>query len=134
MQLPRFKLVSLLLLAVVVALPLGWLQARRLHLKRELAKLEGAGATVSVQDNGLWLTAPCVKVEMRRGPEGRLSIGGKEVSPAEASDWMYAINDQLRRLALAEKSILLAVTNESTGETSVTTMIVDDQEPPRMSF
>ena len=63
-----------------------------------------------------------------------MSIGERNVSSDEASDRIYGIHDQFRKLAVADKTIVLETYDEKTGEDSDVTMYVDDFEPPRMSF
>ncbi len=134
MRRPRFKLIVIFIVVTALALPLGWLQYRRLDLKHELSKLKSDGCTVSFQDNGLWLTAPQVRVKMRKSSEGQLSIGDGDVSPDEASDRIYEMQDQFRKLDVDDKTILLETSDEKTGKDFTVTMYVDDFEPPRMTF
>ncbi len=134
MRQPRFKLIVVFVIVTAVALPLGWLQYRRLALKRELGKLEGEGCVVTCQDNGLWISAPQLKVTMHRSRDGQFSIGAKNVSSKEASDRIYEIHDQLRKLAVADKTIRLVTSDGNTGKETEVTMYVDDHETPRMTF
>ena len=134
MKLPRFRLMALFIAVAVIALPLGWLQVRRLDLKHQLAQLEAEGCKVSYEDNGLWITAPQVEVAMGVDRNGGLLIGAQNVSPEEASDRFFELQDQLRLIAVADKTIRMVTTDERNGQKSEVTMFVGEEEPPRMSF
>ncbi|WP_232536120.1 hypothetical protein [Lacipirellula parvula] len=112
------------------ALPLGWLQARRLNLKHQLVAFEGEGCKVSYQDNGLWITAPQVEVAMGRDQAGGMRIGSQSVSPAEAGERLTALHNQLRLLVVADKTIRIITTDERTGQKSDTTTYIGKGDGP----
>jgi hypothetical protein len=113
MKIPRFRLAVVLVVFAVVALVLGALQARRLNLKGEIARLESEGCTVPFDDHWLWPSAPDgAGVTFRQESDEVFTLVSKEYEPMEAIEHFKALRNRLNNLGVADVSMFIVQTRQ----------------------
>lgn len=101
MRLPRFKISTLLLFTAVIAVLLGYAQARRINLNREFAALTASGCPTAFQDSWLWPTAPGgVGVTFHTHADKSFTLAAKSFTHEEAFGEFRRLRDKLHALGV----------------------------------
>lgn len=101
MRLPRFKISTLLLATAVIAVLLGYAQARRLTLKREFAALAASGCPAVYHDSWLWPSVPGgMGITFRTHADNSLTLAAKSFTREEAFGEFRILRDKLHALGV----------------------------------